>query len=69
VETWAYGTVAQVLHLRPYDQEQPTIEKLHQFIAEQGYELAGPHEEEYLSRPDAKVVKTLIRYPVRKKSS
>jgi len=68
IETWEYGTVAQILHLGPYDQETATIERLQQFITENGYEMAGPHEEEYQSRPDAKVVKTLIRYQVKKKS-
>jgi len=67
VETWEYGTVAQILHIGSYDQEQPTIERLHKFIEDSGYEIAGAHEEEYLTTPDAKVVKTLIRYPVRKK--
>ncbi len=67
IETWQYGTVAQVLYLGPYDQETRTVQKLHQFIAEQGYEIAGYHEEEYLTRPDAKVPKTIIRYPVKKK--
>ena len=67
LETWDYGTVAQILHLGPYDQETATVERLHGFIEEQGYEIAGVHEEEYLNRPDAKVLKTLIRYPVRKK--
>jgi hypothetical protein len=68
IEAWEYGTVAQILHLGPYDQETETIERLHQFIAESGYEIAGPHEEEYQSRPDAKVIKTLIRYRVKKKN-
>jgi len=67
LETWDYGTVAQVLHLGAYDQESATILRLHQFIADSGYEIAGMHEEEYLTRPDAKVPKTFIRYPVRKK--
>ena len=67
IETWEYGTVAQILHLGPYDQEQPNIERLHQFIEDSGYEIAGVHEEEYLTTPDAKVVKTIIRYTVRKK--
>jgi len=67
VETWQYGTVAQILHLGPYDQETPTIQRLHQFIMDNGYEIAGMHEEEYLTKPDAKVVKTLIRYAVRRK--
>jgi len=68
IETWEYGTVAQILHIGPYDQEAETIERLHQFIAENGYEIAGPHEEEYQSRPDAKVINTLIRHQVKKKS-
>jgi len=67
IETWEYGTVAQILHLGPYDQEEPTVERLHQFIEESGYKIAGAHEEEYLTTPDAKVPKTIIRYPVRKK--
>jgi len=67
IDTWEYGTVAQILHLGPYDQETATVERLHRFIEDRGYEIAGPHEEEYLSRPDVKVPKTIIRYPVKKK--
>lgn len=67
VETWEYGTVAQVLYIGAYADEEPTIKALHAFIAEQGYEIAGPHEEEYLSRPGAKAMKTIIRYQVRRK--
>ena len=67
IETWEYGAVGQILHLGAYDQEGPTIERLHKFIEENGYEIAGDHEEEYLSKPDAKVVKTIIRYPVKKR--
>ena len=67
LETWDYGTVAQILHLGAYDQEEATIKRLHQFIEENGYEIAGAHEEEYLTRPDAKVLKTIIRYPIKKK--
>jgi hypothetical protein len=67
IETWEYGTVAQILHLGAYDQERPTIERLHKFIEDNGYKIAGMHEEEYLTTPDAKVVKTIIRYPVKKK--
>ena len=67
IETWQYGTVAQILHLGPYDQEYTIVERLHKFIEESGYEIAELHEEEYLTTPDAKVIKTIIRYPVRKK--
>ena len=68
METWEYGTVAQILHLGPYSEEPPTIQRLHDFIAASGYEIAGPHEEEYLSSPTAKVPKTLIRYQVKKRN-
>jgi hypothetical protein len=68
LETWEYGTVAQVLYLGPYSEEGPTIELLHKFIADQGYEIAGHHEEEYVTSPDAKVPKTIIRYQVRKRA-
>ncbi len=67
IETWQYGTVAQILHLGPYDQEQASIERLHRFIQDSGYEIAGAHEEEYLTRPDARVMKTIIRYEIKKK--
>ncbi len=67
IETWEYGTVAQILHLGAYDQEHAMVERLQRFIDESGYEIAGPHEEEYLTRPDAKVPKTIIRYAVKKK--
>lgn len=67
VEQWEYGTVAQILHLGPYNEETATVERLHQFVAESGYEVAGPHEEEYLTRPNVKAPKTLIRYVVRKR--
>ena len=44
IETWEYGTVAQIFHLGPYDQEEATVEHLHQFIKDSGYEIAGLHE-------------------------
>ncbi len=66
LETWPYGLVAQILHLGPYSAEGPTVQRLHAFIAEQGYELAGIHEEEYLTRPDAKEPRTIVRCEVRK---
>ncbi len=67
IETWQYGTVGQILHIGGYDQETPTVQRLQKFIMDNGYEVAGAHEEEYLTKPDAKVVKTIIRYPVKKK--
>lgn len=68
LETWRYGTVAQILHLGSYSEEAPTIEILHRFIADEGYEIVGDHEEEYLTSPKAKVIKTIIRYRVKAKA-
>ncbi len=64
LERWEYGPVAQILHLGPYTTEAAGIARLHAFITERGYAVNGMHEEEYLTRPTAKVQKTLIRYPV-----
>jgi hypothetical protein len=65
IEKWSYGTVAQILHEGSYREESPTVARLLAFIAANGYEVVGPHEEEYLTRPDAKVPKTIIRYEIR----
>jgi hypothetical protein len=66
MKTYPAATVAQILHIGPYSQEKPSIVQLHAFIKEQGYVIAGPHEESYLTRPGPKA-KTIIRYVVRKK--
>ncbi len=65
---WDYGLVAQILHKGPYADEWPSIEKLQAFVQEKGYRIVGPHEEEYLTRPDVKVPKTIIRYRVKKRA-
>lgn len=67
VETWKGGECAEILHIGAYTEEAPTIKKLHDFVKTSGYELAGPHEEQYLTKPDSRVVKTIIRYLVKKK--
>lgn len=71
IEVWPYGEVAEILHVGAYADETPTIEKLMKFIQDKGYEIAGPHEEEYLrgpeSGPDTAAYRTIIRYQVKKK--
>ena len=71
IDYWEYGEVAEILHIGAYSEETPTIEKLLAFIADQGYEVAGPHEEEYIrgpeSGPDSSKYMTIIRYQVSKK--
>ena len=71
IEVWQYGEVAEILHLGDYDKETPTIEKLMKFIKDKGYEVAGPHEEEYLKGPESgphtAEYQTIIRYQVKKR--
>jgi hypothetical protein len=67
VETWEYAEVAQTLHKGPYSEEGPTVQLLHDFIKDNGYTIDGSsHEEVYLTSPDAKDQKTIIRYKVKK---
>lgn len=67
--TYDEGLAAQVLHVGPYSAEAPTIERLHGWIAAQGYTHigAGKHHELYLSDPNRTApekLKTIIRQPV-----
>lgn len=69
LEMYREGMAAQVMHLGPYSEEAPTIAALHQFIADEGYELSGLHHEIYLGDPrkaDPAKLRTIIRQPVTK---
>lgn len=66
LEIWPGGLFAEILHLGPYSEEGPTVEKLHTFIKKEGYRIVGEHEEQYLTKPDSKNQKTVIRYRVEK---
>jgi hypothetical protein len=62
------GLSAQIMHVGPYDAEGPTIERLHVFISENGYQLRGRHHEIYLGDPRRTAperLKTVLRQPVR----
>lgn len=70
--TWEYGETAEILHIGPYEKEAPTVNKLKEYIENQGYEISGLHEEVYLRSPGTPFCKpenyyTIIRYPVKKK--
>jgi hypothetical protein len=55
------------MHIGPYAAERPTIERLHKFIYESGYKLAGKHHEIYLGDPRRTAperLKTVLRQPV-----
>ncbi|MBU1119181.1 GyrI-like domain-containing protein [Patescibacteria group bacterium] len=70
---WDYGDTAEILHVGSYDAEDETIEKLKQYINNEGYEIVGDHEEEYIKGPgmffegNPDKYYTIIRYQVKKK--
>lgn len=65
-ESFSEGRCAQVMHIGPFSEEGPTIEKVHQFISTRG-RLTGRHHEIYLSdirRANPSKWKTIIRQPM-----
>ena len=70
LETINEGLSAQIMHIGPYSDELPTINTLHEWVEEQGYQLRGDHHEIYMSDPrrtKPENLKTIIRHPIKKK--
>jgi len=68
LESFIDGRAGQIMHIGPFSEEGPTIEKLHKFIEASGYELSGKHHEIYLSdtrRSAPEKWKTIIRQPMK----
>jgi hypothetical protein len=66
--TYEEGKAVQVLHIGPFSEEGPTVEKLHSFISDNQYQMNGKHHEIYLSdtrRGKPENWKTIIRQPIR----
>lgn len=70
LESLFEGTSVQILHLGPFAEEAPTIERLHtEFIPQNGFVENGQHHEIYLSDPrrvEQAKLRTVLRQPVRK---
>jgi hypothetical protein len=65
--TFSEGKAAQIMHLGPFSEEGPTIERLHEFIRKNGFKIAGRHHEIYLSdirKAAPEKWKTIIRQPL-----
>lgn len=68
LETVSEGRSVQMLHVGPYDKEQPTIDQLRRYIADRGLTVRGKHHEIYISDPrrtKPERIKTVIRYAVK----
>ena len=70
LETYHEGLAVQILHIGSYDDEGPTMARMHnEFIPENGYQEAGKHHEIYLSdvrKVAPEKLRTVLRQPVRK---
>ena len=72
--TYDEGLCVQCMHNGSYDDEPATVELMHNYMEEKGYELditdKRYHHEIYLSDPrkcDVSKLKTVIRHPIKKK--
>ncbi len=71
--TYDEGICVQCMHIGSYDDEPITVEEMHKYASNQGYELditdKRYHHEIYLSDPrkcDVNKLKTIIRHPIKK---
>lgn len=74
--TYDEGVCVQCMHIGSYDNEPETVELMHKYMEENGYELditdRRLHHEIYLSNPrrcDESKLKTVIRHPIKKKKT
>jgi hypothetical protein len=72
-ESFEEGLCVQTMHIGPYAAEPATVERMQEFIKENGLrdrvELGGKHHEIYLGDPrkaDPPKLKTVLRHPVEK---
>ncbi len=66
-ERWREGPSVQLMHIGPYSEERPSIERMLAFAREHGFVPRGAHHEIYLGDPrnaDPAKLKTVLRQPV-----
>ena len=70
LETYQEGLSVQILHIGSYDDEAPTLSRLHnEWMPANDYTFNGKHHEIYLSDPRRvapEKLKTVLRQPIRK---
>ena len=66
-DRWEEGPCIQIMHIGPYADEPRTLEKMHAFARDNGYEPRGKHHEIYIGDPrraKPERLKTVLRQPV-----
>lgn len=72
LEPYVEGLSVQIMHIGPYAEEGPTIQKLHAAARERGCELRGKHHEIYFGDPrktKPEKMRTVIRQPILRPSA
>lgn len=72
LESFHEGLCVQITHVGPYETEPATIERMHDFARENGYQLRGKHHEIYLGDPrlaKPENLKTVLRHPIEEAST
>lgn len=67
-ECFDEGLCAQTMHVGPFSEEGPTIQRVHDYIEEGGHSREGKHHEIYLSdirKADPARWRTIVRQPMR----
>jgi hypothetical protein len=67
-ESFCEGLSLQIMYYGPYAGEAPTIARMHQYIADNGYQPNGHHHEIYLGDPRRTAperLKTILRQPIK----
>ena len=69
--TLTEGPSVQILHIGSYDDEAPTLDRLHhEYLPANGLDFNGDHHEIYISdarRTEPAKLKTVLRQPVRRR--
>ena len=66
LEAFREGRAAQVVHVGPFSEEGPTVERVDRFIEKRGGRMRGRHHEIYLGdfrRTAPERLKTVVRHP------
>jgi hypothetical protein len=67
LKSFKEGKAVQIMHIGPYgESESPTVQKLHEYIENNGYKSRGKHHEIYISdirRTKPERLRTIIRQP------
>jgi hypothetical protein len=67
LETFDEGLSVQIMHIGSYDAEAPTIARMHEWIAVNGFVERGVHHEVYLGDPRRSAperLRTILRQPI-----